>query len=454
MTISLPGECPTQQIYHTKQVFGCGQPLTGWHCNPKYRQVPIKVYGGGGCPTIPVGDVLDSLLESSIDTITSGFSLPNIPLTVPCTELDDITETFDPGDRWLWTADSNSCDDEANPPELTRVEPVEWGTEGNPTMVVGLYGEAVTGDPREFDFAAFVPEDSDVGGNNTVSGLQELALLLSNHQGPSSVGIVNSIQATSPPMDWVDGMGVKVSSLLYDEMGGTIESESDFLGDFRANGDFRVERFDVLDSDDPEIAPQPYSEIYTSLDGTIFTALRDSDAVFVNPRVNGAATGILQGPLGHLSPVSQWLNDPYRISLGSYVQHETSPGPMPSQVYVTQSTPISVAAGASHNELSRALFGHSWTYLIDVPTERVLSAELKSLTTGLTQKTIEFGRYAEVTNGVWRPLTLTTHEFGTLGQLIRRTECLFTIPRRRSGQAPQEIALPESMDNTWLVRVR
>lgn len=445
--IKTPSSCATQKLWIPEDVHDCGTPLGGWHCNPEGRQIPIQLFlNPSPCPEIPTGAALEAFLTGA------GIPgrLPNIPLTVPCGELVDVTEQLPPGARFYWTAKATRCQSSEEPVPGTATE--AWTSPDGVSEVLGLFGATVQGGAGTFDFGALAPSGETVGGVVTLSGLAELQEVLAPLVGPADVPLVEEIRGSYAPLDWIDHLRVEVSSSTRLANGEWLAGTNVFSGSFRADGDFHVTRAGLLEQEGAR--PLPYAVHYTRVGGDVFSSLDGGNSSMVHLAANGGATLVMQGPLAELEPVLRWVAHPLGLAAATYVRHELVPGEEPDRLALHQSFAVEFADDLPPLHLSRALLGYAWRYVVDVSAAaRVLSAERFQVASGNVQRRIEFASHAELAPGIWRPMEMTIHDLDPDGAVRRTLQYRFS-GGRRANSSPLELRVPSNAENSWFVRVR
>lgn len=447
VTIQTPSTCPSQKLFIAEDLHYCGLDLIGWHCNPEGRQVPINLYGSDDpCPSIPTGEDLINLIASAV----VGGTIPNIPITVPCSSLTDITDTLPPSARFRWTAKATKCKSQRSAEQTTYMEDFE-ALNGNGT-VCGLFGGIVPGNPTQYDFESLVPQGERLGGLTVVEGLDDLAALFDS--GSSDQQVVIDLMSSHASIDWIDDLSIRVQTDTLLANGEWISNDRLFHGSFRANGDFAVHAPGVIEPGEEGQIPSFYTLSYTRIGELVFSMLEGSDSAMVHPGVNGAATSLFQGPLSDLAPALNWLQNPFGLLGGAVVRHELHGTQEEDRIEIVQTIPVTFEEGATANELTRALFGHGWKYAVDVSEgARVLQIERFDIETGMVSKRVICGSHREVTPGTWRPMSMRILEFKPTGMPNRVRDITFS-GGHHSGQQPGEIPVPRPAENTWFVQIR
>lgn len=444
VTVKTPSSCPSQKLWINEDLHTCGQPLKGWNCNPEARKIPIKLYSNTDpCPEIPTGDALEAFIGGSWVPST----IPNIPLTVPCKELTDITNTLPKGARYRWTAQATRCKKEGAYEVPTSIE--HYASKGGSSEVYGLYGEAVFGDPAEYNFGAFVDEGAVLPGVTVIEGLDKLGEELAKHDGKADNALAQSIAGAYPALDWIDNLHVSVStSNLVKEVGDWVESEMSFLCHLRDSGDFQVSKTFGLELEEGGV--DVFTESFTMVAGNLYSSLQGGNASMAHLGVNGAATLAMQGPLGELDYIQKWFNNPIRVSNSGVMNHEEIK--IPEGTVLTQAVGYEVAEEAEFSMLVLALVGSRWEVELNeagTPLEAIRVDQF----TGVIRERHSFSRHAAIAPGVMRPMTVGIEEFNDRGELVRTVNLEFA-GARREGSEPITFSVPTTLDNSWYVRAK
>lgn len=443
VTVKTPGSCPSQKLWIDEDLHDCGTPLSGWNCNPEARKIPIKLYGNEDpCPAIPTGDALEAFITGSWIPTT----IPNIPLVVPCMGLTDITNTLPKGARYRWTAKATRCRKGGHAYE-TPTSTEYYATADGSTIVTGLYGETVYGDPAEYYFDSLVEEGSVLPGLTVIEGLEGLSAQLGEHLGGAENTRAQSLATTYPALDWLDNLHVNASISDLTSEGEWVGSEASFLCDLRQSGDFQVSKTFSLELEGG--GEEFFTERFTMIQGNLYSMLEGGNASMAHLGINGASVLTMQGPLGALSYIQEWFNNPTRISNSGIMEHserETTGGSV-----LTQAVGYRLD-GDPDSTLAQALIGSQWNLGLDeegVPFEAVRMDRF----TNVMRERLTLNAHATIAPGVLRPMDVTIEEFSPQGEPTRIVQLKFSGVRRGDNE-PSRIFVPTTLENSWYVRTK
>ncbi len=450
VTLEGPAECNTDFIEYSGAIYECAGPLQGTHCDPEGARVQVtKWTNSGPCPTL-TGLGIPGLTDliNGVDNL-EVWALLGLPLSLPCGDMVDDTDSLDPDARRRKTARINKCKskeagDMVVPDGATATTSGFFHEQGG-----ALYWSTTQGlrEGLEAEFNNAIQDDDRSFRINGASALIDQLHTGDAQHLPESLRAVwenHAPLSNAPKLACDHTVHAQVSR--PDGTQDWTKSKRSISGTISASGDA-----DLLASQAIQVADgvEVFMHEWTLLGGDIYHHESSSESGMVYLRRTGATALPMSCGLGFLGKMRGWMTNPFGLLTSPHAQIDVNTTDDVDTLLVTQRIKVSGYDPATDNLLARSIFGKYAEFDVDLSGDAPRIVARRDFDdTGFLQQETNFRAFKEVLPGIWRPTVMVVHQHSlTKGHF--RTELFEFSGKFNTEVEPLEVKLPKSVGVEW-----